>query len=434
MSYDKAFHGDLTCEKRYNSAWVFMGIVSPNPADDLGYQRDQMVELVERITASQCFRTSTRLCEFLLYVSDCAARNAPEEATEQQIGIHVFGRAPGYNSGEDSIVRTHARLVRQKLKEYFSDEGAHETAVLEIPKGHYFPIVRPRFGQVVSSLQLEPSDLTPKGAVEVKLPQRRRGRLVWMTAAVAILVAASGWWLHGREMARSSAIDRFWRPFLSDNSSLVIYSNALFTGDSTHGLKYAATQDAETALTSPDLIDTYTGVGELNGVYELTRLFDSHHTSFTLKRSLLVTWDEAKLQNLIFIGSAAENPSLRDVPPTSDFTMNTANGYSNIVNHHPRPGEQAIYSEPVHSTDKDYAILAYLPAVQPGRHMLVFSGLMTIGTQAAVDFTCHPETVEQLLHGATNRNGEVRPFEAVLETTIGGGVPLQTRLVALHTR
>jgi hypothetical protein len=411
-----------------------MGAASQNPADYSERQRDQLVELVERIVASQCFRASTRLCEFLLYVSDCAARNAPQDATEQQIGIHVFGRAAGYNSGEDSIVRTHARLVRQKLKEYFSDEGAHETAVLEIPKGHYFPVVHPRFGQVEPSLQLEAAEPLPKAPAELNLPPRRRGWLVWMTAVVAVLVTASGWWLHARATSGSSAIDRFWTPFLSDNSSLVIYSNALFTGDSTNGLKYAVTQDPKTALTSPALVDTYTGVGEVAGVYELTRLFDNHHTSFKLKRSLLVTWDEAKLQNLIFIGSVAENPSLRDVTSTSDFTMHTANGYSNIINHDPRPGEQAIYSEPIRSPDKDYAILAYLPAVQPGRHMLIFSGLMTIGTQAAVDFTCRPESVEQLLLRATNNMGEVRPFEAVLETSIRRGVPLQTRIVALHTR
>jgi hypothetical protein len=402
-----------------------MGSASPNLVEDLENQRDELVKLVERIVASECFRSSTRLREFLLYVSDCAARNALEDATEQQIGIHVFGRAAGYNSSEDSIVRTHARLVRQKLKDYFSDEGLQEQLVLEMPKGHYFPVVRPRFDETQSPA---------KTGEKIKHSQRHRGWIVLVVLLAVILVTTSGWWLKSRETADTSAIERFWKPFLSDNSSLVIYSNALFIGDSTSGLKYAPSQDAEASLNSPALVDTYTGVGEVAGVYELTRLFDSQHASFMLKRSLLVTWDEAKLQNLIFIGSVAENPSLRDVPPTSDFTMSTANGYSRIDNHHPHPGEPMSYSVPVHSPDKDYAILAYLPAVQPGRHMLIFSGLTTIGTQAAVDFTCHRDTVEQLLHEAATRNGDVRPFEAVLETTIGGGVPLQTRLVALHTR
>jgi hypothetical protein len=64
--------------------------------------------------------------------------------------------------------------------------------------------------------------------------------------------------------------------------------------------------------------------------------------------------------------------------------------------------------------------------------MLVFSGLTTLGTQAAVEFTCHRDTAEQLLAAATGPDGEVRPFEAVLETTIGGGVPLETRLISIH--
>ena len=97
----------------------------------------------------------------------------------------------------------------------------------------------------------------------------------------------------------------------------------------------------------------------------------------------------------------------------------------------PSPG-WPVYSRPEHPLNKDYAILALLPGVQPGRRMLIFSGLMTMGTQAAVEFACHRETLDELLRQATNSKGEVRPFEAVLETTIGGGVPLQTRLVTIH--
>lgn len=255
----------------------------------------------------------------------------------------------------------------------------------------------------------------------------------WVAVTLILcLVGGSAWWVHPRQAPPVNLVDQFWKPFLANNSSLVIYSNALFTGDSKNGLRYAP--DAHMGEQPDDLVDTYTGVGELAGIYELTRLFDSHHATFTLKRSLLVTWDEAKLQNLIFVGSVAENSSLREVPSTTEFTLTTGNGYSGVVNHHPRPGEQAIYSVPLHSANKDYAILAYLPGEQTGRYMLVFSGLMTLGTQAAVDFTCQSSDFEQLLRQTTTDSGEIRPFEAVLETTIVGGVPLQTKLVTLHTR
>ncbi len=99
--------------------------------------------LVQRVASSQQLKSSSRLRNFLLYVTECAIREAPEEATEQQIGINVFQRLPGYNSSEDSIVRTHARLLRQKLAAYFVDEGSSEEIIIEIPKGHYLPLFRP---------------------------------------------------------------------------------------------------------------------------------------------------------------------------------------------------------------------------------------------------------------------------------------------------
>jgi hypothetical protein len=396
-------------------------------------QEDPRSALIARIIASTCFRSSPRMREFLLYVADCALRNAPEEATEQQIGIHVFGRMAGYNSSEDSIVRTHARLLRVKLREYFAEEGALEPLILEIPKGHYLPVFSPR-----ETLHTASQDLSPTALEAAKEPIAQSKALsarFWVSVGVLLIVLlATGSWAHHRATAASTLVDRFWQPFMADGSSLVIYSNALFTGDSKTGLKYADPQEVGAQHLPESFVDTYTGVGEVAGVYELTRLFDSHQSSFMLKRSMLVTWDEAKLRNLIFIGSAAENTSLRDVTSTTDFTMTTGSGYSGIVNHHPQPGEQALYSVPLPSPTKDYAILAYLPGEEPNRHMLIYSGLMTIGTQGAVDFTCHPELFQELLQKAKGKNGELLPFEAVLETSIGGGVPLQTRLVALHTR
>jgi hypothetical protein len=122
---------------------------------------------------------------------------------------------------------------------------------------------------------------------------------------------------------------------------------------------------------------------------------------------------------------------LRDLALTSDFSITTGPGYSGVLNQHPKAGEQAVCSEPLYSPTMDYAILAYLPGQQSGRHMLVFSGLTTMRTHAAVDLACNRDAFEQLLRQAAP-SGTVRPFEAVIETTIRGGVPLQTRLVALH--
>jgi hypothetical protein len=392
--------------------------------------------LVERVAASQHFQSSARLKDFLFYVASCSLRGTPEEVTEHFIGVNVFHRSPGYNSAEDSIVRTHARLLRQKLADYFQNEGSSEETVIEIPKGHYLPVFRPRIPAAAS----QSASTTPGDSDREKRKEIRQRPQFLVAAAVLLCLAGVGWWgtrkrpntLRAQPAVVPSVVDKFWQPFFAQNSSLVIYSNALFVGNSTDGLRYAPYATYANPAVAKNYVDTYTGVGELNSVYELTRLFDDHHASFTLKRSLLVTWDEAKQRNLIFIGSVAENPALRVMPNTMDFTLTAGHGSSGIVNHTPRRGELSLYSRPEHPLTKDYAIVALLPGLEPGRKTLVFSGLMTFGTQAAVEFACRPEGLEQLVHATADSRGIFRPFEAVIETTMGGDVPLTSRLVAIH--
>jgi hypothetical protein len=403
------------------------------PKSGLSVPTDPRWVLVGKIVSSQHLKSSPRLCQFLQYVAECAIRESPEEATEQQIGIRVFGRPPGYNSSEDSIVRTHARLLRQKLEAYFAQEGKDEQFIVEMPKGHYLPIF------VHRTERLTASEHPHVHAIEDGRPSFNLGEtirkhfklaiaLTLVMLAAVVLLIEKPW---RRSTAGDSAVDTFWHPYLTGDPPIVIFSNALFKGDSTNGLSYASSADPNATANGP-YVDTYTGIGELASVYNLTRLFDAHKSSFILKRSLLVTWDEAELRNLIFIGSRAENPSLRVLPSTTDFTMVASTDSAGVVNHNPAAGEPPVYSRPEHPLNHDYAILAMLPGVQSGKHILIFSGLTTYGTQAAVEYVCRPETVSELIKKITGPRGELRPFEAVLETSIVGGVPLQAHLVTIR--
>jgi len=392
--------------------------------------------LVERIAESQHLKSSARLCQFLFYVAECAIRQAPEEATEQQIGMRVFGRPAGYNSSEDSIVRTHARLLRQKLEAYFTQEGLGEETVIEMPKGHYLPVFQKRNSpQGAAAAAAEPANHEQKHAISayLRLPglSKPGGWLAWIVLPILLLAGILFWRPWSRQTAPQTAIDVFWRPFLTGDSPVVIYSNALFTGDSTNGLRYAAPETSTDAQRG-QYVDTYTGIGELASVYALTRLFDERKETFILKRSRLVTWDEAELRNLIFLGWRVENPSLRPLPSTSDFTMEAQPDSAGVVNHNPKPGEPAVFSRPEHPLTSDYAILALLPGVQPGKYIMIFSGLTTFGTQAAVEYVCRPESAAELMSKVKGPKGEIRPFEAVLQTTIVGGVPLQIHLVTIR--
>jgi hypothetical protein len=408
--------------------------------DSFHTSNDPRSRLIERVVSSSHFRGSLRLREFLLYIAECALKETPEAATEQQIGVHVFHRPPGYNSSEDSIVRTHARLLRQKLAEFFATEGAAEPTIIEVPKGHYLPTFRLRQSEPPPAPFPLPSEKSPLPASEVASSPRASSWSYWKSTPLGIalgvllvLILAGSSLLIARARSKAaaekSAIEVFWAPFLSGDPPEVIYSNARFVGDSKTGLRYAP---ALGAANSEPVVDHYTGIGELASVYELTRLFDAHRAAFVLKRSLLVTWDEAKQRNLIFIGSPAENPSLNAVPSLANFTMVANPAYAGFVNNHPRPGEPALYSRPEHPLTMDYAVLALMPGVQSGKRTLMFSGLTTLGTQAAVEFATRKESLAELLKMVSSPTGEIKPFEALLAVTLEGGVPLQSKLVSIR--
>ncbi|HTF66676.1 MAG TPA: hypothetical protein VK638_28735 [Edaphobacter sp.] len=411
------------------------------------FEGDNRWELVQRVIESPHLIGSARLRDFLLHVTACAIRETPEDATEQQIGIRVFQRSPGFNSSEDSIVRSQARLLRLKLSAYFNTEGASEPMIIEIPKGHYLPVFSPSqrvkiaeevagegsIKVTLASIPIEEVKDAPLfGRAGAAGSKRERGWLALAGVGLALLLCLSlvmtfRWQRQGAAVAKP--IKQLWAPFLAGDPPLVIYSNALFVGDAKSGMRYAANDGSDGQST--EFVDHYTGIGELISVHELTRMFDYQRAEFVLKRSPLVTWDEARSRNLIFIGSIAENGSLKLLPSTQDFTLTATADAAGIINHHPGPGEPQVYLRPEHPLTKDYAIVALLPGVQPDYKMFVFSGLTTLGTQAAVEYALEPDTAAELIR-QVSFDKKIHNFEALLEVSIRGGVPLQPRLVSLR--
>jgi len=175
-------------------------------------------------------------------------------------------------------------------------------------------------------------------------------------------------------------------------------------------------------------------------VHELDRAFAQLHRQILVKRGSLLSLDDVKNNDLIFIGSPAENLTLRDIPTTHEFvfqrmTEGPRMGDLGIANVHPQPGEAKMFFGTPNNlvlTD-DHAVIALVRGVNPTRSVLILAGTTTLGTQAAVEFVCRQSSVEQLLlRLAVSPAGEPEPFEAVLHVKITRGVPIETELVALR--
>lgn len=329
----------------------------------------------------------------------------------------------------------------QKIERILFGEGASEALILEIPKGHYLPIFRAAGLPSVPEAK-EDGHRPPEAPEKTSASTESNGSAArfprfWLAVAACILILVSAiaipWF---RSKPPVGSMETFWSPFLSGAPPLVVYSNALFVTDSDHGVKVASV-DA-TDFPHQAIRENYgallTGTGAVIAVRQLTQLFDAHNANFTLKRSLLVTWDEARSTNLIFLGSRAQNPALTMLDSMKDFALLADSGIpTGFVNLHPKPGEPAVYSRPADFFTKDYAVIALSPGLQPSKWILNFSGLSTLGTEAAVEYACRPEDVASLLRAASLKPGELRPFEALLETKIVGGVPMPAKLVTIRT-
>jgi hypothetical protein len=242
---------------------------------------------------------------------------------------------------------------------------------------------------------------------------------------------------HESEVA-PAAFRVFWNGFVSGHEEpWVIFSNAEFVGRPETGMRYYDTTKDKGSF----ILDHYTGVGEVLAVHELDRVFGVLHRQIRLKRGNLFSLDDAKNNNLIFVGSPFENLTLLEIPGTQEFIFQrmasgTRKGDEAIVNVHPQPGESKNYFPSLGNAPltEDYAVIGLVRGINQGQAVLILAGTTTIGTQAAVEYVCRQSSVEELLlRLPVSQTGQLKPFEAVIRVKVSRGVPVGTELVALRS-
>jgi TolB-like protein/Flp pilus assembly protein TadD len=135
---------------------------------------------LDRILSSAGFVRNERLSGFLRFIVQLHLEGKTSEIKESVVGVEVFGRAPGYDTRSDSVVRTEAAKLRSRLSEYYAGAPS-DPVVIELPKGGYTPVFHHR------EAAPEIAAIASAGA----LP--RRGKWRWVLAAFAcatLLLAA----------------------------------------------------------------------------------------------------------------------------------------------------------------------------------------------------------------------------------------------------
>ncbi|HKT47122.1 MAG TPA: hypothetical protein VJP87_06315 [Candidatus Acidoferrales bacterium] len=412
-------------------------------------EKAQNLAQIEKLIASHTLHGSESLCKLLKYLAAHSLDHPTSSPKEYQIATEVFGRPSDFDPHVDSTVRVQAGRLRTKLGEYYASEGPEDPILVELPKGTYALTFHAR----EANGNRAPANGVGASASAAGMGRARGGQSPrWIAAVIVVavllsaVVAVSTDRLFGRKTAEARLSDApaapvafrvFWKGFLTGpEEPWVIFSNAAFVGRPDIGMRYYNRAKDSNAM----ILDHYTGVGEVLAVHALDGVFSQLHQEIRVKRGSLFSLDDAKNNDLIFIGSPSENLTLLEIPSTQQFVFRQVKsgeraGNMEIVNEHPESGEPREYlatpsNEPL---TEDYAVIALVKGLNPSHSELILAGTTTIGTQAAVEYVCQQNSLQELLlRLSVSNSGDLRPFESVIRVKVTRGVPVGSELVALH--
>jgi hypothetical protein len=443
----------------------------------LAAQPDARWELVLRVADSVYFRKGQKLRAFLLYVCENNILGRPENVREQLIGSRVFGRHADYDPSNDNIVRVEARELRKRLEAYFAREGKNEAAVIEIPKGAYVPIFRPREEATSQPAGPESEESAEAAVAPVRTPGRASRWLVPVVAMGLVAWAAATLWLatenrrlrqtpnpKGADAGASLQQDSIYPELLGTLGKLpnrepqLVLCNPkviLFFGSATAtpyveppGSLMVAPKELDrtfsSAMNGRDrgmpyhflrvTREIYTGMGEAMAALQLARLMDVLHRPVHLTQARFLNWDNVQQQDLILLGGPSSNDWTYQVDATSDFVFSGRG----VVNLRPLAGEQKEYTADAAPRPgggmAEYGFLQML-TTRHGFKTFVLAGLSGAGTAGVAEFFTTPAKMKPV----AERIGAAAPgkpfpsdWEVIIRIVVQDDLPVESSAVTIR--
>jgi hypothetical protein len=403
---------------------------------------------VQRILASQNFSKSGRLSAFLLYICRCTLEDRDDEITEQQIGIHVFGRPADYNPGEDNIVRTTARQLRQRLALYYQEEGGGDDTRIEVPKGGYHPsfvsLVEQNSVGGPPIVEVDPTATRPPipARIEVHPSISSSSSRRWSSFALALaLLCGIALALIGQRLIRPVAghrvaLDPLWSTvfvsgqptvFVAGDAGLNMYNNLARTqvklGDYASG-DYLSTPEAQApnGYTWASLASRrYVSWVDLTLADQLRKVEEERGAQYSVKFARDVRPEDLRNANVILVGAPTYNPWDEMFDNRLNFHLHY-DGTSNIVsvlNAKPEAGEPAKYlpaaEDPTHrGYTHGFGYIAVTANLEGNGRVVMIEGSTIAGVDASISFLMNDAKMSPILKKASSSKGALGDFEILL--------------------
>ncbi len=425
-------------------------------------QTDPRWQLVQRVIASPAFARSARLSEFLLFVSEATLLGQAATLNEQEIGVKVFGRTSGYLQSDDNIVRSNASRLRQRLDEYFADEGQSEQLRITLPKGRYVPeFTNVRISSIAQTANEQFAAAAPTGstrsdaATPSALASTSNNKIVVGIGILVLLCSALAWIAYKSYLTRwaksdllNSPSSRLWANIFDAkaptllvpaDSSLVLYETLTH-----HEVPLAAYINGDYRVKSDDGTDDLTNpkglaqrrltsMADLDFVAALGKQSATGRNSLNIRYARDLQIEDVKSSTLILLGARESNPwvTLFDDERNFSLTSDQTSRISTIRNQRPLKNEfETLQSHPDDPQHRVYALVANIPNRSDDKHVLILEGTTIAGTEAAADFILDSVTMDALLAGHIKPGQRIPYFELVLEAKDFSGTAPRARVIA----
>lgn len=378
---------------------------------------------LRRILDSPHFVHARQLQQFLEHLVEAALEGRADDLKEYSLGRDVFRRGESYDPRNDAIVRVQASILRKRLSAYYQNGGRADRIRIELEKGSYVPhFVAPPEPETVSEEIVAPSEGRSPTPATAAGPSRRRilGLAATFVAgagtAAGILTYSpqrnSGTALTAAPAFPARAVSpRIWAPLLSGDKPIQLAFGCpqFFRGGGLYirDVNVNNTQEDAANLRLQELTrqlgqyltpspNTYTGVGEIMGIYRMTQFVTHQGIDSQLENIQLLTPELIRDKHLILVSSYRFR-TLIDLLSLPRAFEPDFDGSGSIAFKQPAPGQPDRYA-PVSSggVSRSYGLVSYWTQPETGGRILLMSGIESWATLGTVEFITGEQYLQDL--------------------------------------
>jgi hypothetical protein len=380
----------------------------------------------------------------LRYVVEAYTENHSDRVKERIIGFEVFQREAGYDTNQDSVVRTTAAEIRKKLAQYYHEPGHENEIRVLLPQGSYLPEFR--LAPAVPAALAAPAP--PAETAPAALSVRRR-RLIGMAIVLAVVAAAGlGAFVYSR--GRVTELNLFWRPLLEDTSSAVICVGQplriyMFEGHRSAELNEKmvgtlttppATPEVRqnTSLTLSELRsagERYYSVGDYLASVRLAEFLGHHGKPFEVIGDRSAAYKDLRGRPAVLIGQFNNLWTMGLTGSLRYYIDRSTQSFSYEVLDRQNPGKAIFSAVRNASRPEEYAVVSRIFDAPTEKTVVAIAGMTFNGTIAAGEFLTSERYMREAF-GKVPGKWYQKNIQVILKTTMVAGAAGPPKVVATY--